>query len=334
MKKALFIGTKFGNGYLQYKSLKFFFDVVDIIEPVSVFKNKYILKFFHHFNSRFFSLIIYNFILSKIKKNYDLIYVKSGEYLSKKLVLELKKKTKKIVYYCNDNPFVGRDKKRWDLFIPASKFYDLLIFQDKSRIKPAKKLGLKNIFLTLPPYDSKIHKKKKSQVTKKKNDVVFVGTWFHERGVFFRKLIDLGLNIKIYGTRWNKDPYFNILKPRVHLGHLKFNKYTKIIQNSKIAIALYSEGNKDNITARSMEIPAIGTLMLSKKTLTMSKLFKENKEVVFFNTPEECYKKCIYYINNSKKREIVAKNGYNKVTKRLSVSNVDLIKKIIKIVFN
>ena len=109
MKKALFLGTKFGNGYLQYKSLKTFFDVVDIIEPVSVFKNKYILKFFHHFNSNLFSLIIYNFILSKIKKNYDLIYVKSGEYLSKKLVLELKKRTKKIVYYCNDNPFVGRE---------------------------------------------------------------------------------------------------------------------------------------------------------------------------------------------------------------------------------
>ena len=75
------------------------------------------------------------------------------------LIINLKKKQRKFIY-CNDNPFVGRDKKRWDLFIPASKFYDLLIFQDKSRIKPAKKLGLKNIFLTLPPYDSKIHKKK------------------------------------------------------------------------------------------------------------------------------------------------------------------------------
>ena len=333
--KILFIGSNFGNVHLQFLSLKKLYKNIKKIDPISgILRNKLFSYIFHKISPKIFEPIINMYVNKKIKTNYDLIFVRSGEYIGKNLIINLKKKTKKIVYYCNDNPFVERDKKRWDLFIPASKYYDLLIFQDKSRIKPAKKLGLKNIFLTLPPYDSKIHKKKKSQVRKKKNDVVFVGTWFHERGVFFRKLIDLGLNIKIYGTRWNKDPYFNILKPRVHLGHLKFNKYTKIIQNSKIAIALYSEGNKDNITARSLEIPAIGTLMLSRKTPTMSKLFKENKEVVFFNNPKECYKKCIYYINNSKKREIVAKNGHIKVTKRLSVSNVDLIKKIIKIVFN
>ena len=80
--------------------------------------------------------------------------------IKQRISSKTKKKTKKIVYYCNDNPFVERDKKRWDLFLSASKLYDLLIFQDKSRIKPAKKLGLKNIFLTLPPYDSKAHKSK------------------------------------------------------------------------------------------------------------------------------------------------------------------------------
>ena len=74
--------------------------------------------------------------------------------------------------------------------------------------------------------------------------------------------------------------------------------------------------------------------MLSKKTPTMTKLFKENKEVVFFKTPEECFKKCNFYIHNSRKREIIAKNGYNKVRKHLSVSNEDLIKKIIQITFN
>ena len=48
MKKALFIGTKFGNGYLQYKTLKYFFDIVDIIEPGKIHKSKIFHIIFHH----------------------------------------------------------------------------------------------------------------------------------------------------------------------------------------------------------------------------------------------------------------------------------------------
>ena len=68
MKNALFLGAKFGNGYLQYKALKTFFDVVDFIEPGAIIKNKFLLKFFQHVSSKCFNLIIYNFVLSKIKK--------------------------------------------------------------------------------------------------------------------------------------------------------------------------------------------------------------------------------------------------------------------------
>ena len=77
------------------------------------------------------------------KGKYDLIYVKCGELISENLILELKKKTKKIIYFYNDNPFVKRDKKRWKLFLPASKHYDLLIFQDQSRLKYLKKWKIK-----------------------------------------------------------------------------------------------------------------------------------------------------------------------------------------------
>lgn len=329
MKKALFIGNKFGNGFLEYKTLKFFFNVVDIIEPGLLYKNKFLLKCFHIIGPKIFSYFIHNYVLSKVKKNYDLIYVRSGEYLSKELVLELKNKTKKIVYYCNDNPFVERDKKRWNLFLPASKLYDLLIFQDVSRIKPSKKLGLKNIFLTLPPYDSQVHKNKKSQATLKKNDVVFIGTWFPERGVFFRKLINLGLNVKIYGTRWDKDPDFEFLKSRVHLGHVANSRYTKIIQNSKIALAIFSDQNRDSITRRVSEITAIGTLLCSYKTKTMTKNFIENREVIYFRTAKECHRKCNYYLKNDKLSKKIALNGKYKTTKILKINNYEMIKKII-----
>ena len=184
----------------------------------------------------------------------------------------------------------------------------------------------------MPPYDNNIHRKIK--LKKKSKDIVFVGTWSKKKGNFIKKLVELGLKIKVYGSNWNKDKNFKSIKNFITTGHLEYMNYTKIIRSSKIAIALYSDENNDTITARSLEIPAIGTFMLSKKTRTMAKLFKENKEVVFFNSPRDCYKKCIFYIRNPKKREIIAKNGYEKVTKKLSVTNEDLIKKVVKICFN
>ena len=335
--KILFIGTSFGNSYLQYLTLKRMYNNVDIIDTFKIFKYKKIVNhLFINLTPLIFENKINKYILTKIKKKYDLIYVKSGEFIGKKLIIQLKKKTKKIVFFCNDNPFVRRDKQRWQLFLTAGKYYDLIAFQDQSRIKLSKKFEIKNYLLVLPPYDKKIHKKQKILKKNKKkyqNDVIFVGTWSYEKGKFIKTLINLGINVKIYGSRWNKDENYKFLKPRTVLGHLYFKDYTKIVQSAKIALCLFAEQNLDTITARSIEIPAIGTLLCSKRTLQMKKYFVENKEAVFFYNAKECAQKCIYYLNNPRAAKKISNAGKIKITKILKPSNDMLIKKIIKHTF-
>ena len=53
-------------------------------------------------------------------------------------------------------------------------------------------------------------------------------------------------------------------------------------------LCLFSEENKDTITARSKEIPAIGTLLCSLRTKAMKKILVENKEAIYFATPKVC----------------------------------------------
>ena len=335
--KILFIGPKLGNSYLQYLTLKRIYKNVNFIDTFQIFKFKKISTYlFIHLTPLIFENKINKYILTKIKNKYDLIYVKSGEFIGKKLIIELKKKTKKIVFFCNDNPFVRRDKQRWRLFMPAGKYYDLIAFQDQSRIKLSKKYGIKNSLLVIPPYDKKIHKKQKILIKNKKkyqNDVVFVGTWSVEKGKFLNELINLGINIKIYGSRWNKDKNYKFLKNRIILGHLYFKNYTKIVQNAKIALCLFAEQNLDTITARSIEIPAIGTLLCSKRTLQMKKNFVENKEAIFFDDANECAQKCIFYLNNPRLAKKISNAGKTKVIKILKASNDMLIRKIINTVF-
>ena len=333
----LFIGKKFGNSYLQYKTLKRIYKNVDFLDGYNCFKFQKIIDImFIHFTPKIFENKINKYILRNIKNNYDLIYVKSGELIGKKLINELKKKTKKIVFFCNDNPFVSRDKNKWNLFLESGKYFDLIAFQDKSRIRLSKKFGITKTLLVLPPYDNKIHIKHKiPTILKKKisNDVIFVGTWSIEKSIFLQKLIRLGLDVKIFGSRWYKDKSFENFKERISLGHLYNKDYTKIIQSAKIAICIFEKKNLDTITARSIEIPAIGTFLCSMRTKTMEQYFVENKEAVFFNSAIECAKKCKYYLNHPEKRNKISIMGKRKITKILKPTNVNIIKKIITNVF-
>ena len=113
-----------------------------------------------------------------------------------------------------------------------------------------------------------------------------------------------------------------------------YEHYSKIIQNAKIALCLFAEENLDTITARSIEIPAIGTLLCSFRTKAMKEIFIEDKEAIFFNNPKECAKKCKYYLKNLKINKKISKKGNIKITKILKPTNEQMIKKIINTVFN
>ena len=338
--KILFIGSRLNqnNGYLQYLSLKKIYTNVDFIAPYKSFFFPFIsIKIFHHISPKLFLPLINNYMLKRVKKKYDLIYVIDSELIGKKLIFKLKNKTKKIVFFCCDNPFVKRDKQKWQLFLSAVKHYDLAVYHDVMRMKLSKKLGLKNSFLVSPPYDKKIHSRQKLTNTEKKkykSNVVFVGTWSPQKAIFLKKLMDLGLNFKIYGSRWEKDPNYQLLKPIIKPGHILPENYSKIIQSAKIALCLFAEGNLDTITLRSTEIPAIGTLLCSFRTTAMKNILTENKEAIYFNDPNECFKKCNYYLKNHNIAKKIAQRGHIKITKILKISNDDLVKKIVNKVFN
>ncbi len=324
------------NSYFEYLALKKIFKNIKLLDPNKFFLIPAVSKrIFYYLSPKILEPLLNIFFLKNIKENYDLIYVNStsASYIGKKLIINLKKRCNKIITLINDNPFSNRDKKRWRLYLEAAKLYNLTASYYQSRITMGKKNGIKNILLLNPPYEKNIHCKKKiSKKEKKKNssDIAIIATWFPERGIFFKKLIEKGLDIKIYGNRWDKDENYHLMKSNIVLGHVDHPNYSKIIQCSKISICLPSKENFDGITRRSIEIPAIGTLLLAKKSKEHKKYFKEDKEAVFFTSENECFKKCLFYLQNDKLRNKIAKNGHIKVTKILKADYQSTIKRLIK----
>lgn len=95
--------------------------------------------------------------------------------------------------------------------------------------------------------------------------------------------------------------------------HLSFLKQGQIVvQNSK-----YKE-----ITRRIFEGMLANRLVITDRPNNNTKidlLFKENVDIIYFDTIEECVEKIKYFSKNKKERDIITNNGYNKVVKNHTI---------------
>jgi spore maturation protein CgeB len=324
--KILFIGPNQGTSKFNYQTIKKIYKNTNLLDIEKIKINKIQDYIFHHLNSKIFNYKIDNFYEKKIKKKYDIIFINNVSYITENSINKFKQYSNKIFYFCGDNPFVNRDKLRWENFKKISHQLDVVIFHIKKREIYAKKYKIKNFLLTIPPYYKKVHLNKVN--IKKKRNIVFIGTWFPERGKFFYELKKLGMDFHIYGSRWHKDrKYYKYLKNNIKYP-LKYENTAKIISKYKINLGLLSSGNDDDITRRCIEIPATGSLLCCQRTSTLKKIFKENKEALFFKNPKECFVKCKDILQKPKILKKITFNGNIKIRKTLNAEAQNIFKKI------
>ena len=95
--------------------------------------------------------------------------------------------------------------------------------------------------------------------------------------------------------------------------HLQFLKQGKIVvQNSK-----YKE-----ITRRIFEGMLSNRLVLTDRPNADTRidlLFKENIDIVYFNSIDDCIEKIKYFSKNEKERNLIANNGYQKIVKNHTI---------------
>ena len=324
--KILFIGGNSGNSKLAYQAINKIYRKTELL-AVDNLLTKIEYAIFYHLFPSLFNYKINLFFKKKIKKKYDLFFFYNCEFINENLITKIKQSNSKAYFYCADNPFLPRDKQRWQLIKKVINKFDLVIFQQKNREKYVKKFKISKYVTILPPYFKGVHVR--HNVRPKKN-VIFLGTWYPERGKFFYELIKLGLKVDIYGSHWQKDKkYYELIKQHIHLKNYQAHELSKIISNYKIGIALYAKDNDDDFSNRSIEIPAIGSLICSERSQALEKVLIENKEAVYFNTVKDCFNKCSHLLNNIKTIHKIRKSGQKKILNILKPEGERVFKKIL-----
>ena len=336
--KILFIGGMNKHTYsnLTYKILKQKYKSVDTLDTNKIPYFKKLITIIHfHIHPKIIEFFLNYSIKQKIKKKYNLIFIVNGELFGRNLLQYFKKNNSKLIFLCLDNPFFNRDKNKWQLTIPSLSLYDLIIFQQRTRIKYAKKFKLK--YALVPPlYNKAIHspQHKIEEDRKYKRDILIVGTWFYDRSVFVKKLISYGLKPEIYGDHWHKDLDYSILKKYIKGKSLFGKDYSRLIFFSKIAISFPNTHNDDDITNKSLEIPAIGSVLLTTNTKSHREIFNTSIDAVLFKNPRDCYNKCQKLLNNNNLIKKISINGHKKITSNKKfdyrANLIALVEKIIK----
>lgn len=283
---------------------------VDCFKTYNFFKNasdfSYRLQYHFQVGPNVFKLN--SELKKKLKNEYDIIFLYRPRLIYKSVIENNKAK---IFIYNNDDPF---SKKYhffyWFNFKKLLPLADHIFAYRSKNLKDYKSIGLNNISLLRSWYIKEANFSVKS---KKTVDVVFIGHFENDnRDYLFNFLIKNGVNLEIYGPGWEKSKLYKFFKTKqVLFLPLTIYNYNQKLNESKLAIVLFSKLNNDGYTRRCFEIPATKTPMLVFKTLEILSLFNEN-EAIFFETKEELLFKVRYYLKNSKQAEKIGISGFEK----------------------
>jgi hypothetical protein len=255
-----------------------------------------------------------NLVIEKVKvQKFEIIWFDKPTFVTIKFIKELKTHTAntKLIAHITDDLTVSTH--HFNDFIIAAKQFNFIFTCNKENIREFRYLPM---FYNELGYDSKFFKLKKEKVVNK-NDIVFVG---HYEPAYFKQLLEIsnqalpyGFNVKVFGSGWWRVK-FKINKRSnliIKSGWISRDQMIYLYQKSKVAVALYSSLNRNNMSGRVFELAAMGIPFLVKP----NKVIKKN--ILKYLTFDEIYndqfwKEIINSYSHVKHEFIIQANKYER----------------------
>jgi spore maturation protein CgeB len=246
-------------------------------------------------------------------KSYDLCYVDGGEFVTPSIIKRFRRHAPTVLNYSIDDPLGIREPARSIPYRQSVPFYDLCVVVRPENVDEAKRLGAKDVMRVFRSSDEVAHAPRTvtaALADRWQADVLFLGTWFPERGPFLVDLIKRGVPLSIRGANWNKAPEWPTLKSCFKGGQLQGDDYALALQCAKVNLGLLSKGNRDLHTTRSLEIPAVGGLLCAERTTEHLEMYVDGEEAVFWDGAEECATVCLEVLRDEERRKRIAAAGH------------------------
>lgn len=335
----LYIGSlnRWSNSFARFKALRLLHNSVDAIDTDHFLLTPFFSRIQYHFNLGPGIFLLNRRIRSMAKKRYDIVYVDNKSYVFPGTLKWLKffNPDTQIINVLTDDPF-GRYSKHWRLFKKTIPLFDIVFVQRKVNVNDLLERKAKKVEICYRSYDPEFHRPLKlndADNLKYATQVGFVGAYEADREDFIVYLIKNGINVYITGNGWKEAKHWNIISPFYKGPSVYGEAYIKTINGMDIALHFLRHANRDEQDSRTFEVPACGVFMIAERSPVHEELFKENEEVVFFDTKEELLNKVVLYLNNKSARELMALKALQRCINS-GYSHTDRLKSIITCVLN
>jgi hypothetical protein len=249
-------------------------------------------------------------------RHYGLCIVEGGEWMTSRVLAVLRGHCDRVINYSIDDPLGRRDGLRFRAYRRHLSCYDLCVVMRPMNVTEAIARGARDVLRVFMSADEISHAPRvlsKQDHERWDDEVLFLGTWFPERGAILKQLIERNVPLTIRGELWSKAPEWPALQRHWKGGELRGDDYAKAIQCSKVCIGLVSKGNRDQHTTRSAEIPALGSLLCAERTSDHLQMYVEGKEALFWSDAEECAAMCRFALQDEARRQTIAAAGHARV---------------------
>ncbi len=241
----------------------------------------------------------------------DVIWVNQGELVGRAALERLRSLGVPIVNYANDNPFGPESYRRFTQYRQALDLYDLVIVVFSDVVPLVRAAGAKRVIRRHISADEIAHLAYGNTSMQKVHDVSFIGTWHPDgRGDLIAGILSEGVPLSLWGNRWDRDPNWEKIKQAWRgPGMYGEQAYARLLGESRICLGLVNHLAGNQHTDRSIEIPAIGSLLCAKRTVEHEEMYNDGVEAVFWQTPQECASLCSSLLNDEPKRATIAAAG-------------------------
>jgi len=250
----------------------------------------------------------------------DWVHFRLPLEFDKLTISRIKEKVSIVSAYCNDDPFSPlRVKGLYRLYRKAIPAYDAHFAFRIRNVDDFLKAGAKHA-AHIPPFyvpwchylpDWKADERKKYM-----SDAAFIGHWERDNRLdYIDALLQAGFRVNLRGGMWNENCKGRPSEKMTPVEHAFGEEYNKIYEAASAGLCFFSKKNRDSLTRRVFEIPAVGGVLVCERTDEVASHFEENREAFFFSNERDLIQIVDILKTDKALREKVAEAG------RLRVQN-------------
>jgi spore maturation protein CgeB len=235
-----------------------------------------------------------------------------------------------LAYYIPDDVIARHNRSQqligtfpeWDIFF-TTKSFNVLELSDR---------GVKLPVLVGNAFDPWLHRpmtKEEVGTEYELFDLVFIGTCEKERLGSINRLAEAGFSLAVYGNGWRA----GTLHPAVSLRPAVYaEEYTRAQHVGKVSLCFLRKINRDQITTRSIEIPAMARPMLAERTEEHDAHLVEGAEYLGFSDDHHLVGQAHRLIADETLRRRVAERGRQRCLES-GYSTVERAYEMAKVIF-